>query len=72
MGSIRTTRCDKKSLLTGEDVFKKHNLMVVGGHTDNAVDLCGEGNANAKRQCLDKGQTMLKKNVRVRRLSRTV
>jgi hypothetical protein len=60
-GSIRTTRCDKKSLLTGEDVFKKHNLMVVGGHTDNAVDLCAEDNADSKRQYLGKGRTMLTK-----------
>ncbi len=54
--------------------------MAVGGHTDNVVDLCGEDNADAKRQCLGKGQTMLtkhraklsSKNVVVRRLSRTV
>ena len=26
--------------------------MVVGGHSDNTVDLCGEDNADAKRQCL--------------------
>ena len=26
--------------------------MLVGGHVDNAVDLCGEGNADAKRPCL--------------------
>ena len=35
--------------------------MLVGGHEDNAVDLCGEDNADAKRQCLGKGQTMLTK-----------
>ncbi len=33
--------------------------MLVGGHEDNAVDLCGEDNADTKHQCLDKGQTML-------------
>ena len=38
---------------------KKRNLMVVGGHADNAVDLCGEDNVDGKRQCLGKGQTML-------------
>jgi len=51
-------QCDKKSFLEGEDTSKKRNLMVVGGHTDNAADLCGEDNADAKRQCLGKGQTM--------------
>ena len=40
---------------------KKRNLIWVGGYADNAVDLCGEGNADAKRQCLGKGQTMLTK-----------
>ena len=35
--------------------------MLVGGHTDNVVDLCGEGNADAKRPCLGKGQTILTK-----------
>jgi hypothetical protein len=54
-------QCDKKSLLAEADASKKHNLMAVGGHTDNAVDLCGEDNADAKRQCLGKGQTMLTK-----------
>ena len=49
---------DKKSLLAAVDASKKWNLMVVGGHADNAVDLCGEDNADAKRQCLGKGQTM--------------
>ena len=34
--------------------------MVVGGHTDHAVDLCGEDSADGKRQCLGKGQTMTK------------
>ncbi len=35
--------------------------MLVGGYADNDVDLCGEGNADAKRLCLGKGQTMLTK-----------
>ncbi len=35
--------------------------MAVGGHTDHAVDLCGEDSADGKRQCLGKGQTMLTK-----------
>jgi hypothetical protein len=35
--------------------------MVVRGHTDHAVDLCGEDSADGKRQCLGKGQTMLTK-----------
>ena len=43
------------------DVSKKHNLMVVGGYADNVVDLCSEDNADTKRQCLGKGQTMLTK-----------
>jgi hypothetical protein len=43
-------QCDKKSLLVSVDASKKRNLMVVGGHADNAVDLCGEDNADAKRQ----------------------
>jgi hypothetical protein len=51
-------QCDKKSFLATTDVSKKRNLMVVGGHADNDVDLCGEDNADAKRQCLVKGQTM--------------
>jgi hypothetical protein len=46
----------KKSLLAAADASKERNLMVVGGHADNAVDLCGED--NAKRQSLGKGQTM--------------
>jgi hypothetical protein len=54
-------KCDKKSLLAEEDVSKKHNLMVVGGHADNTVDLCAEDNTDAKRQYLGKGQTMLTK-----------
>jgi hypothetical protein len=59
-------------LLAAADASKKRNLMTVGGHADNAVDLCGKDNADAKRQFLGKGQTMLTKNVEVRRLSRTV
>ncbi len=51
-------QCDKKSLLAAADESKKRNLMVVGGHADNAVDLCGEDNADAKRQYLGKGLTM--------------
>ena len=37
--------------------------MLVGGHADNTVGLChgGEGNADAKRPCLGKRQTMLTK-----------
>jgi hypothetical protein len=35
--------------------------MVVRGHTDHAVDLCGEDSADGKRQCLGKGQTILTK-----------
>ena len=45
-------QCDKKSLLTVADASKQRNLMVVGGHSDNDVDLCGEDNVDAKRQCL--------------------
>ncbi len=41
-------QCDKKSFLAAADASKKRNLMVVGGHADNAVDLCGEDNADAK------------------------
>jgi hypothetical protein len=44
--TIRTKmQCDKKSLLAVADASKKRNLMVVGGHADNAVDLCGEDSA---------------------------
>ncbi len=35
-------QCDKKSLLAEADASKKRNLMAVGGHADNAVDLCAE------------------------------
>ena len=54
-------QCDKKTLLAEADASKKRNLILVGGYGDNTVDLCGEGNADAKRQCLGKGQTMLTK-----------
>ena len=54
-------QCDKKTLLAEADASKKRNLIWVGGYADNAVDLCGEGNADAKRRCLGKGQTMLTK-----------
>jgi hypothetical protein len=60
--AIRTKmRCDKKSLLAAADVSKKRNLMVVGGYSDNVVDLCGEGNTDVKSQYLGKGHTMLTK-----------
>ena len=39
-------QCDKKSLLVATDESKQRNLMVVGGHSDNAVDLCGEDNVD--------------------------
>ena len=41
-------QCDKKTLLAEADA-SKNLLMLVGGYPDNAVDLCGEGNADAKR-----------------------
>jgi hypothetical protein len=55
-------QCDKKSLLASADASNKRNLMVVGGHTDHAVDLCGEDSTDGKRQCLGKGQTILTKS----------
>ena len=45
-------QCDKKSLLAAVDASKQRNLMVVGGYSGNTVDLCGDDNADAKRQCL--------------------
>jgi hypothetical protein len=54
-------QCDKECLLAAADASNKRNLMVVGGHADNSVDLCGEDSADGKRQCLGKGQTMLTK-----------
>jgi hypothetical protein len=50
-----------KTLLAEADASRKRNLILVGGQADNAVNLCGEGNSDAKRQCLGKGQTMLTK-----------
>ena len=35
--------------------------MLVGGHEDNDVDLCGEDNPESNHPCLGKGQTMLTK-----------
>ena len=62
--AIRTKmQCDKKSLLAAADASKQHNLMVVGGHSDNDVDLCGEDNTDSKRQYLGKGQTILTKEL---------
>ncbi len=55
------TLCDKKTLLAEADTSNKRNLMLVRRHTDNDVDLCGEDNADANRQCHGKGQTMLTK-----------
>ena len=40
-------QCDKKTLLAEADASKKRNLTLVGGYADNAVDLCGEGHADA-------------------------
>jgi streptomycin 6-kinase len=40
-------QCDKKCLLEEADTSKKRNLMAVGGHADNAVDLCAEDNADS-------------------------
>jgi hypothetical protein len=48
-------------LFAAVDVSKKCNLMVVGGYTDNVVDLCGEDNTDTKRQCLGRGHTILRK-----------
>ena len=41
-------QCDKKSLLVSGDSSKKRNLMTVGGHGDNVVDLCGADSDDAK------------------------
>ena len=54
-------QCDKKTLHTEADTSKKRNLMLVGGHTDNVVDLCGQDNADSNRPCLGRGQPMLTK-----------
>ena len=41
--AIRTKmQCDKKTLLAEADASKKRNLILVGGYSDTAVDLCGE------------------------------
>ena len=45
-------QCDKKTLLADADASKKRNLLLVGGHADNPVEVCGEGNADAERPCL--------------------
>ena len=55
-------QCDTKTLLAEADPSTKLNLIFVGGYADNTVDLCGEGNVDAKRQCLGKGQTMVTKS----------
>jgi hypothetical protein len=41
-------QCDKKTLLADADASKKRNLLLVGGDADNPVEVCGEGNADAK------------------------
>ena len=51
-------QCDKKTLLAEVDTSKKRNLMLVGGHTDNVVHLCGEGNVDGKGQ-IDSGRDRL-------------
>jgi hypothetical protein len=51
-------------LFVAADTSKKRNLMSVGGHTDNVVDLCVEDNTDAKREYLGKGQTMMTKQPR--------
>jgi hypothetical protein len=52
--AIRTKmECDKETLLAEADASKKRNLMLVGGHGDNALDLCGEGNADVKHPSLE-------------------
>ena len=50
---------DKNTLLQEADASAKRNLMSVGGHTDTPVDLVVTGNTDAKRSCLDIGQTVL-------------
>ena len=46
-------QCDKETLLPEADSSKKRKLMLVGGYADNDVDLCGEGNPDAKRPSLE-------------------
>ncbi len=41
-------QCNKKTLLPDADASKKRNLLLVGGYEDNPVEVCGEGNADAK------------------------
>jgi hypothetical protein len=54
-------QCDKKTFLADVDASKKRNLLLIGGNADNLAEVCGEGNADAKRPLLGKGQTMLTK-----------
>ena len=54
-------QCDTNTLNAEADASKNRNLMLVGGHVDNVVDLCGDGNVDAKRPGLGKRQTMLTK-----------
>jgi hypothetical protein len=54
-------QCDKKTLLTDVDTSKKRILLLVEGHADNPVEVCGEDNDDTKRPCLGKGQTILTK-----------
>jgi hypothetical protein len=35
-------------LLADADASKKRNLLLVGGHADNPVEVCGEGNTDVK------------------------
>jgi hypothetical protein len=48
-------QCDNKSSFPEVDTSLKKNLMLVGGHGDNTVDLCGEDNTDTKSQFLGKG-----------------
>jgi hypothetical protein len=48
-------QCDKKTFLVDADASKKRNLLLVGGHVDNPVEVCGEDNADVKRPCLEGG-----------------
>ncbi len=54
-------QCVKKTLLADVDTSKKRNLLLVGEYADNLVEVCGEGNAYAKRPCLGKRQSILTK-----------
>jgi hypothetical protein len=55
-------QCDKKTLLADADASKKRNLLLVGEHVDNPVEVSGEDNVDEKRPYLGKGQTMLTKS----------